>query len=245
MIERMFLHLLSDDLVDRIDRWPALKQWERRELGEQLRLLGLSYREIGQVIPVSKGTLSKWCRDIELTEEQQARLELKRPALAVRRRLGAERRMRARSRRAASRSAAAAEAVKLLTDSFWVGGVVAYWAEGAKSQHLRFANSDPAMIKLFIAWSREYLGLDADRFTVALHLHSGQDEAERKEYWSYVTELPLEQFRKSFIKPQGTGHRKNVLYNGTAMIGVSRSGELLDRVLGWMDAVSKRYAFVG
>jgi transposase len=61
-------------LLTQAPLWPVLKRWERRELAESLRRLGLSYREIGQIIPVSRGTLSAWCRDIQLSPEQEARL---------------------------------------------------------------------------------------------------------------------------------------------------------------------------
>lgn len=35
------------ELLDRAARWPDLKRWERKELGQALRMLGLSYGEIG------------------------------------------------------------------------------------------------------------------------------------------------------------------------------------------------------
>lgn len=72
---------------------------------------------------------------------------------------------------------------------------------------------------------------------MSLHLHAGQSEAERKVFWSEATGIPLEQFFKTFVKPEGTGHRKNVLYQGTASVRITRSTDLLHRVLGWIDAV--------
>lgn len=41
---------------------------------QELRVKGFSYKEILQTINVSKGTLSVWCKDIELTDEQKLRL---------------------------------------------------------------------------------------------------------------------------------------------------------------------------
>ncbi|MBI3991290.1 MAG: hypothetical protein HY350_03980, partial [Candidatus Omnitrophica bacterium] len=54
-----------------------MKYWEKKELIQNLRHKGLSYREIRQTIPftISKSTISSWCKDIELTEEQKARLD--------------------------------------------------------------------------------------------------------------------------------------------------------------------------
>lgn len=38
-------------------------------MGRALRRLGWSYGEIRDLIPVPKGTLSNWCRDIRLSDE--------------------------------------------------------------------------------------------------------------------------------------------------------------------------------
>jgi len=37
-----------------------------------LRRKGFSYQEILKIIPVGKGTISRWCRNIPLTEEQRS-----------------------------------------------------------------------------------------------------------------------------------------------------------------------------
>jgi intein-encoded DNA endonuclease-like protein len=56
-----------------------MKYWERKELVRDLRREGLSYKEIRQKIPftIAKSTISSWCRDIELTDEQKKRLGAK------------------------------------------------------------------------------------------------------------------------------------------------------------------------
>lgn len=233
-------------LLDRASRWDELKRWERRELGQELRLLGLTYSEIGEIIPVPKGTLSGWCRDLELTEDAKQRLASKGRSLLARQELGARRRREALERAASIRDAAREEAQDLLRDPFWVAGVVAYWSEGDKrSKELKFSNSDPALVSLFVRWAKAYVGIGTDRLTIGMHLHSGQDESERKTFWSSVTEIPPEQFRKTFIKPEGTGHRKNRLYNGTASVRVRRSGDLSHRVMGWIDALSDQFPTLG
>lgn len=47
---------------------------EKKELATNLRKQGLSYKEILQHMSVSKDTLSRWCKDIVLTEVQKDRL---------------------------------------------------------------------------------------------------------------------------------------------------------------------------
>jgi hypothetical protein len=235
---------VPEELLAKAQRWEELKRWERRELGQALRQLGLSYREIREIIPVPRGTLSGWCRDIELTPEQAERIERNRKDQYLRLLVGKRRRTKRLDEIAAIRNAGQVEGRTLAADPDWVAGVVAYWAEGSKRDNeLGFSNSDPEMIALFISWARRYLALEIDRFTISLHLHSGQDETERKTFWSNVTGLSMGQFRKTYIKPEGTGHRKNILYNGTASIRVTRSTDLFHRVTGWMAAVRESLPF--
>lgn len=68
-------------------RRPRAKD-ELREAAVAMREEGRSYREIGEVVGVSKSTLSLWLRDVPLTEDQ-------RRALALRSQAGASRRARA------------------------------------------------------------------------------------------------------------------------------------------------------
>lgn len=227
---------IPDELHARASRWAELKRWERRELGQKLRRLGLSYTEIQQIVPVHRTTLSDWCRDLELTAEQQRRLQSIRPAKWVRLELGLQRRRRNLDRIARLQQVAATEVSVLAGSPLWLAGVMLYWAEGSKTKSLCVANSDPSLIRVMMRWFREELDLSDDRFTPRLHLHTGQNEEQTKLFWSDVTGVPINQFGKTFWKREGTGHRKHVLYHGTIQIVVRRSSDLLHRVMAWIDA---------
>lgn len=119
---------------------------------------------------------------------------------------------------------------------------MAYWAEGGKrSSQLEFINSDPGLVNLFIIWAATFLEVSSDRFTINLHLHDGQGDRERRAYWSTSTGLSPDQFRKTSFKPDGSGHRKNKLYQGMALIRVNQSADLLQRVLGWIEWLQETY----
>ncbi len=60
--------------------------------------------------------------------------------------------------------------------------------------------------------------------TLSLNLHSGQDEVKLLKIWSKITKIPSSNLRKTFIKPEGLGYRKNILYHGTAKINVLGQG---------------------
>lgn len=232
--------IVTPEQLDAIARWAELKRWAKKELGQDLRRLGLSYGEISAVIPVSKGTLSGWCRDLPLTPESLERVAKNGTERAQRMNIGYTHRQRRLRAIEAIRRAGFLEAESLMVDSFWMAGVVAYWAEGWKRKNeLGLSNSDSDMVSLFITWATKFLGIPRDRFTIRLHLHDGQNEDEQRLHWSKAIGLPLTQFRKGFLKQEGTGHRKNHLYHGTASIRVTKSTDLFHRVRGWIDRVKQ------
>lgn len=226
---------ISDALLERARRWETLKRWERRELGRDLRRVGLSYREIARVVPVSKGTLSDWCRDVELDESLQERL-LNLSGTRGHHRGAATNRNRRLAEIERIRRQATAETVARSECRLWLAGVMLYWAEGAKGQYVCVTNSDAAMIAVCMRWLRECLQISDDRFTLRLHLHTGQSEWQAKRFWSGVCRVPVAQFGKTFWKTEGTGHRKRVLYNGTLQVVVRRSGDLLHTISAWIEA---------
>ena len=129
------------ELRERALGFSKLGRWDRAELGRALRQLGLSYGEIMHLIPVPKGTLAGWCREIQLTNDQ---------AVAIRRRTGSrlgvprdtqhKRRAEVKTIRADARDFA----LEHLHDPFWVAGTVLYWGEGSKTRReLSLANADP------------------------------------------------------------------------------------------------------
>jgi hypothetical protein len=198
---------------------------------------GLSYGEIMELIPVKKSTLATWCRDIWLTEEQTDAIKLRtaqpagQPRDTQRRRRDEIEQIR---RRAESR------AVGLADDPSWVAGVVLYWAEGGKSRNdLKLANTDPNALRLFITWVRRYLDPDA-RFSLQLHLHEGNHDASARRYWRAQTGLDDANFYKTFIKPRGTGHRKNHLPHGVCSVKVRACADEWQTTMRWVEIVSRR-----
>jgi hypothetical protein len=89
-------------------------------------------------------------------------------------------------------------------------------------------------------WAKTYLDSDASRFGLRMHLHAGQDEGERRLFWSRLTDIPCERFGKTYVKQEGSGHRKNLLYNGTVQVRMTKSRTELERVLGWIEGMQER-----
>lgn len=220
-----------------------MKHWERKELVQNLRHRGLSYGEIKQKTPftISKSTISDWCKDIELTAQQKNRLDaLFKDGSYRGRLLGSKVTQARRAKEIEEIKENARSEIKFLTkNEFRLAGLMLYWAEGAKSRYIDITNSDPSLIKFMTNWLRIICKVPEDKFRASLHLHSGQDEVGIKKYWSKVTRIPTCQFGKSYIKKEGSGYRKNILYNGTIKIRVCDSN-LLHKILGWIEGVTKK-----
>lgn len=131
-----------DELLTRAAQWPSLSRWERAELGRALRRLGWTYGEIREVIPVPKGTLAGWCRDIRLDDDQVAAIARR---SADRRGVPRDTQRKRREQVAQLRRDARAFAVEHLADPLFVAGTVMYWAEGDKTKGLlAMTTSSPA-----------------------------------------------------------------------------------------------------
>jgi hypothetical protein len=190
------------------------------------------------MVPVKKSTLATWCRDIELTEDQIDSLRSRMPS-----RLGipVDTNRKRRLEVAEIRAKAHRQVPNLITDSYWTAGLVLYWAEGTKgANRLSMANTDPRALRLFIDWTRRFLTPEAE-FTLALHLHEGNDEQAARRYWQGECGLADVRFIKTFIKPRGTGHRKNHLPHGVCTVRLRRASDHWNTVMAWIDAAADHF----
>jgi len=99
------------------------------------------------------------------------------------------------------------------------------------------ANSDPRLLTFFIEWAREYFSPDAD-FVLALNIHADNDLAGAKRFWTDALPLHDPKFTKAFIKPDGTGHRKNHLAHGVCRVRMRRSTDAWVQAMAWIDEIA-------
>ena len=129
-----------------------------------MRQAGLDYEEIAGALGVSKSSVSLWVRDMPRPPRLSYEESRQRAAEGARRYWAAERPAR-EARREAARAAAATGMGRLSSREVLLVGAVAYWCEGAKSkphnirEHVCFVNSDPGLIRFFLA----FLGEAGDR----------------------------------------------------------------------------------
>lgn len=212
------------------------KKWQLKEKAQALRGKGLSYKEIIVHVPVAKSTISKWCKNIELTTGQIARL---RKLYDIQFR-GAKANALKRQKEIKEIKTKARKEIKkyLLLSEFKIAGTMLYWAEGSKTQGVCVTNSDPRLIQFMMKWFRKVCKVPEGKFRAHIHFHSGQDQNEIKQYWSKLTGIPLKQFYKSHLKKEGTGQRKRTLYNGTIAVRINDE-DLRHRILTWVEEIAK------
>ena len=87
---------------------------------------------------------------------------------------------------------------------------------------------------------RTYLRQDA-QFSLHLHLHEGNDEPSARAHWIDETGLIAANFHRTFIKPAGTGHRKNHLEHGVCTVKLRRPADPWNIVMEWIDTLSEQF----
>jgi hypothetical protein len=76
-------------------------------------------------------------------------------------------------------------------------------------------------------------------FVLSLHLHEGNDEFAARRWWAETLGLEAAEFTKTFIKPVGTGHRKNRLEQGVCRVCMRRSADAWHRTMTWIQVVDQ------
>jgi len=230
-------------LLERVREHESLSRWERSELGRDLRRAGLSYGEIMELIYVKKSTLATWCREVRLTDEQIDAIKERRAPEPGKDLSGVPRNTQHKRHReiALIQAQAGLEAEHLVEDPFWVAGVSMYWGEGSKAtKHLAVANSDPAVLRMFKKWATEFLPPHAG-WRAKLNLHADNDDLGARVWWASQLTMSLDDFTKTYIKPDGTGHRKNHLAYGVCTLIKRRSTDAYYSTMAWIEFLQEHY----
>jgi transcriptional regulator with XRE-family HTH domain len=158
----------------------------QREEARRLRRQGLSVKQIERSLGVARSSVSMWVRDIELTEAQRAALT--RDARTRRTEaLSAYFRSKRRTHQDEGRAAAKKG------DPHHAAGCMLYWAEGAKRRNTAaLSNSDPELIRYFLAFLRAYFDVSDEKVRVWCNLFADHLERQQEieQFWLSLLELP-------------------------------------------------------
>lgn len=205
---------------------------EVRDLAGQLRKQGWSIRHIANELGVSKGSVSAWVREIELTEEQKLQLTANQKHWAAQNKGAESNRIKHKELRQKYQLQGRLKAKQ--QRPLHLIGCMLYWAEGAKvkKNSVHFVNSDPAMVAIFMRFLREELEVDEAKLALQIHCHSNSEEEIKRieNYWLKLLELPITCLQKTQMKV-GSSTRKNRLENGVCAL-VVHSTEIVQHIYG-------------
>ncbi len=228
-----------------MNRVNLVKKIKEKEIAIKLRKQGKTYSEILSIVPVAKSTLALWLHSVKLAKKQKQRVTKER--LAGSRRGGEVKKKQRIEKQESIILKSKSEINKLSKRELFLIGVVLYWAEGSKEKEnnpgspLRFANSDPYMIKLFLNWLK-YIGVDEKRICFDIYLHENNKYRvfEVVKYWVKQTNFSEKFFRVYFKKNILKTKRKNVFpdsYFGVTRIYVKESSDLVRKINGWVGGI--------
>lgn len=161
----------------------------------------MSYAEIGLLTGVPKSTLSGWLRGVPLSKTARARLTRRaghgKAALITRNKMQT---VRAFERAEYSRTRGRAFLGENRALDPLVIGAVLYWAEGYKrlkyidgkeraSHTISFVNADPDMVRVFIRFLRNSLGISEERIRLTMRLYPHIHEGKARSYWTRAAGL--------------------------------------------------------
>lgn len=213
-----------------LERYKAIK----------LRKQGKTLSEILKEIPVSKGSLSYWLRDIKLTSEQLTKIRYKNDKIKEKFiKFNELKRKKSEENKKAIVCNAMREINNVSERELKLIGMALYWAEGYNKNSswktVSFTNSDPGMIKLMMKWFREICKVPDNKFRIRIQCHGIEKVKESEEYWSRITDIPLLQFTKPYIRISPTSKKKmgNLSPHGICNIRISDIS-LLTKIKGWI-----------
>lgn len=106
-----------------------------------------------------------------------------------------------------------------------------YWAEGGKTDgSVKFTNTDPELILLFISLLRRYYTIDESRLRIGLLVHHYHHRSQTRQFWSEKLQIPATQFWKIYLKPR-SGKRRSYKRNFYGICNLHYSSSAIQREL--------------
>lgn len=200
-----------------------------------LRQEGLSIGDIAIKLKAAKSSVSIWTRDVRLSSDQLVILRRRSHSIEAIEKRRIARLANELKKRNSIITSARYQIGKLSERELWLIGTSLYWAEGGKTQRLtRFSNGDPYMIQLMMRYFRECCKVPEEKFRGYIHIHETLDANAAEIYWSGIANIPLDQFYKTYNKPNisSKGLRQSLPY-GVLDIYIS-DVTLFLKIEGWI-----------
>lgn len=117
-----------------------------------------------------------------------------------------------------------------------IAGIMLYWGEGSQwagEKIVDFANSNPAMIVIFLKFLRQICGISEKKLRAYLYCYENQNPKKILKYWSKVTKIPKKQFTKPYVRKDYKKLKEGKMENGLIHIRYYDK-KLLDLIRVWI-----------
>tara|TARA_B100000745_G_scaffold147734_1_gene96559 strand:- start:51 stop:731 length:681 start_codon:yes stop_codon:yes gene_type:complete len=220
-----------------------MAKFEKRTEAHKLRCSGKSIKEIAERLGVAKSTVSLWCRDLQLTKQQEEYLKKRMYEAGHAGRMAGAKAMRQQKKErmmVAKQNAACLLGEIQVRERLFLG-LGLYWGEGVKTDQstTAFVNSDSRSVYFMKCWFAEFFDVDEGQFNPYIFIAESHKNREMtiKKFWAKELRLPVEQFRKCiYLKQQ---HKKKYenreSYYGTLSLRIKKSTNIKYQVLSMLE----------
>lgn len=210
----------------------------------ELRNQGESIKSIAKKLNVSVGSVSIWCRDVELTNKQKNILtENARNPYYGGRAIYIEKLKKTTNLKIKRLEKLGIKKIGRLTKrELFIAGAALYWAEGfKKDSQAGLASLDINMIKFYLKWLKVCFGYKNEDliFRVTANISHRNRIESIENYWSENLNIPRNQFQKPFFQNfrwKKTYENPNE-YHGILRVKVRKSKDFLRKIYGFIEGL--------
>lgn len=189
-----------------------------------LRQRGYTYSEIQQLVgcKIPKNTFTGWFKNIHLSDVAKERIMVKiKESGSVGRAIAWQNTRRRREQlleRIYGNLNNEFQALDTLTAKIILS--ILYLGEGGKTNEwIRFGNSDPKIIDLFLRLLKYTYCIDETKLRGRLQCRADQDITKLEEFWSVISKIPPSQFGKALVDKRTVGKpTKRESYKGVFVV---------------------------
>lgn len=193
-----------------------------------MRKRGFSVRDIENKLCIPRSTLSGWFKDVRLTKKHRDRLHKrwKNALVHARRKAVVWHNRQKEARLEQARSEALSSLANIDMQNLHVVELalaLLYLGEGLKkSSQTALGNSDPQVLKFFIAALQKIYNVPLAHIKCDVHIRADQSPTSEVQYWSAELGIPVENFGKTSIDTRTQGRATYTHYHGVCVVRCGR-----------------------
>ncbi len=190
----------------------------------KLRKRGFSIGKIEHRLGIPRSTLSGWLKNIKLSQEKKEKLlqDWKNALVKARKKAVLWHNAQKKKRLKEAKKMALKTLEKINVNDpniIELALAMLYLGEGAKTtEQTAIGNSDPLILRFFLAIVRNVYNLDIKRIRCELNLRADQNPEEMKRFWAKILKLPLANFKYVNIDQRTKGTKTYPDYKGVCHI---------------------------